>query len=81
MTTYVFDLEADGFLDKATVVHCGVFLSLDWKEYHKFYPGSHPDYIKSMLEFMDKADCLIGHNVHGYDFPLLKKLHGYDYTN
>lgn len=81
MNTYVFDLEADGFLDVATKVHCGVFLSLDGKETHKFYPGSHHNYIESMLEFMDKADCLIGHNIHGYDFPLLKKLHGYEFTN
>jgi len=81
MKTYVFDLEADGFLDVATQVHCGVFISLDGKDVYKFYPGSHTDYIKSMLDFMDESDCLIGHNIHGYDFPLLKKLHNYEYKN
>lgn len=81
MKTFVFDLEANGFLDVATAVHCGVFISLDGQEVHQFYPGSHEDYIKEMLSFMDSADCLIGHNVHGYDFPLLEKLFGYKYKN
>lgn len=32
-----------------------------------------------MLEFMDTCHTLIGHNVVGYDFPLLKRLYNYEY--
>ena len=73
-STYVGDLEANGFLDIATKVHCGVFLSTDRKDRVTFVP----DQIKEMLEFMDSCDELIFHNGTGYDFPLLEKL--YDYT-
>lgn len=79
MSTYVFDLEADGFLDVATKVHCGTFISLDGKDNVSFSPLSGKDYIEKMLLFMDTASCLIAHNGFGYDFPLLKKLFGYEY--
>ena len=79
MKTYVFDLEADGLLEDVTQVWCGVFKSLDGTDIKKFYPGSSQGCFKEMLLFMDEVDCLIGHNVHGYDFPLLYKLYGYEY--
>jgi DNA polymerase-1 len=72
---YVFDLEADGFLEEATKVHCAVFKKLGTNSIYKFTPKN----IDKLLDFMDKADVLIGHNVIGYDFPLLKKLYGYEY--
>ena len=73
---WIFDLEADGLLPEATVVHCGVFKNIETRDVVKFGP----DKIASeMLPFMDSVDVLIGHNTIGYDFPLLKKLYNYDY--
>lgn len=72
---YVFDLEADGLLDTATTVHCGVFKNVKTKEVKQFRPHQ----IKQMLEFMDTCPILIGHNVISYDFLLLEKLYGYKY--
>lgn len=72
---FVFDLEANGFLEKATRVHCGVFKPLGGKDLYKFKP----DQIDEMLKFMDTCDVLIGHNVIGYDFPLLKKLYNWEF--
>ena len=65
------DLEANGLLDTATKVHCGVFKDKETGELFKF----RPDNIKEMLEFLDTADVLIFHNGTFYDFPLLKKFH------
>lgn len=79
MSTYIADLEADGFLDVATTVWCGSFVSLDGKDRKSFSPRDGPDYVKKMLEFMDTTSCLIFHNGYGYDFPLLEKLYGYVY--
>lgn len=79
MSTYIFDLEANGFVEEATVVHCGCFASLDGSFRKSFSPLDGPDYVQNMLRFMDTAECLIPHFGYGYDFPLLKKLYNYEY--
>ncbi len=71
---FVFgDLEANGLLREATKVWCGVFKDRDTKEVVKFTPNQIPE----MLAYMDTIDVLVMHNGIGYDWPLLKKLHGY----
>ena len=69
------DLEANGFLRQATHVHCGVFKERGTGEIHKFRPHQ----IKEMLEYLDTVDVLIFHNGLGYDFPLLKRLYGWEF--
>lgn len=73
------DIEADGLLDTATVVWCGVFVDHDTGEVHEFYPGSHDDYIKAMLEFLDTVPVLCMHNGIAYDWPLLRRLYDYEF--
>lgn len=68
------DLEANGLLDTATKVHCGVF-----KESTGLIVKFRPHQIKEMLAYMDTIDVLKMHNGLGYDWPLLKKLYGYEY--
>lgn len=68
------DLEADGLLDTATRVWCGVFKESDGT-IRKFRPNQIPE----MLKYMDTIDVLKMHNGIGYDWPLLKKLYGYEY--
>ena len=75
MKIRVFDSEANGLLDTVTTAHCGVFKSLDGKEVEKFDNQQIPD----MLRFLDTCDVIIGHNIIGYDFPMLKKVYGYVY--
>lgn len=69
------DLEANGLLDTATKVHCGVFKDKDTGEVFKFRPHQ----IKEMLEFLNTADVLVFHNGTFYDFPLLKKLYNWEF--
>ena len=68
------DLEANGFLENATRVHCGVFKEMNG-EVVKFRPHQ----VEEMLKYLDTVDVLIMHNGIGYDWPLLKKLYDYDY--
>lgn len=75
MKIAVFDLEANGLLDTVTQCWCGTFKSLDGKEIKSFGPSE----IQAMLSYMDEHDVLIGHNIIGYDFPMLKKCYGYVY--
>jgi DNA polymerase I-like protein with 3'-5' exonuclease and polymerase domains len=63
----VFDIEADNLVDDVTKVHCMSF-SIDGEE-----PECHTD-IATCLAILDKSDELIGHNIIGYDFVVLRKL-------
>ena len=71
----VGDLEANGLLNQATHVWCGVFKDIRTKKVWKFAP----DEIPQMLAFMDTCHVMIIHNGIGYDWPLLRKLYGYEY--
>lgn len=70
------DLEADGLLDSATKVWCGVFKDRATKKVSKFRPNQ----ISDMLKYLDTVDVLIMHNGIGYDKPLLRKLYGYEFN-
>ena len=74
MKVGLFDLEANGLLQEATHVHCGV-VKIKGGESRKFRPNQ----IKDLLSYLDSFDVLIAHNGIGYDFPLLKKLYGWEF--
>ena len=63
----VFDIETDGL--KPSKIHCIVAVD----DQNKVYTFK-PDQIVEGVEFLSKADTLIGHNIIGYDLPVIKKL-------
>jgi DNA polymerase I-like protein with 3'-5' exonuclease and polymerase domains len=77
----VFDLETDGLLDSVTKVHCvGMW-------HQRYAIGDHTDYFLShgvidkeseCFKLLDQADVLVGHNIIGYDLPVLKKLYNWE---
>ena len=69
------DLEANGLLEEATKVWCGVFKDKNTGEVFKFRPHQ----INEMLSFLDTADVLVFHNGTFFDFPLLEKLYGWTF--
>jgi DNA polymerase I-like protein with 3'-5' exonuclease and polymerase domains len=71
----VGDLEADGLLDTATRIWCGVFVDIDTGEKRVF----RPDDIQDMPEYLDTVDALVMHNGIAYDKPLMEKVLGYNY--
>jgi DNA polymerase-1 len=68
-----FDIETDGLLDQATKIHCIVIAALDSDQIDTYGP----DQIHAALEHLARADYLVGHNICGYDLPLLHRLHGW----
>ena len=64
----VFDIETDG-LD-ASVIWCIVAKDIDTNQVHSFCP----ERIEEGLELLEKSKLLIGHNIVGFDIPVLKKL-------
>lgn len=75
MKRVVGDLEADGLLDEASVIWCGVFKDIDTQELHVF----RPDEVHLIPEFLDTVDALVMHNGIAYDKPLMQKVLGYEY--
>ena len=72
MTAYVFDIEADGL--EPTKIVC--LVAMDTKTGKTYEYG--PDCIDKGIELLQKADKLVGHNILGYDIPVIKRLHGVD---
>lgn len=71
----IFDTEANDLYPAVTQIHCGVFTSIDGTVVDKFGPND----MYEMQRYMDQCDVLIGHNVIGYDFPMMKKVLGYEF--
>src|SRR5210317_735163 len=73
MTQYIFDIEADNLLNKAT--KCWIIGVQDLEKNHMKY------WLNGDLgwqEVFKNATKLVGHNILGYDLPLLKKLFDFD---
>ena len=71
----VFDIETDDL--KATKVWCIVAQDVDTNEIFKFPPSKLDDGVK----FLQSADRLIGHNIVGFDIPMIKKFFDVDLTS
>ena len=75
MSNLVFDIEADG-LDP-TKIHCIVAQDVDTKDVFTF-DNTQLDEGYALLK---SADKLIGHNIIGYDIPVVERIAGIDLTN
>jgi len=73
ISNIVFDIETDD-LD-ATKVWCIVAKEVDGNTY-KFGP----DELEDGLDLLRSANTLIGHNIIGFDLPVLKKLFNFTYS-
>ena len=80
--TLVFDLEANGLLDEADKIWCGVFKVLGADQRYIFCDKGYPyvNYcIVGFRPFLEKMASvydltLVSHNLYGYDLPMLRKL-------
>ena len=81
----VFDLETNGLLKDATRIHC---LSIYWEKDKRVetfnderYSESPKDLpmannsITTGLGYLEVADILVGHNIIGFDIPIIQKLY------
>lgn len=69
---YVFDLETNGLLAEVSKIHCAVIYDIDTEELRGFRPNE----LGKFFEIYRKATLLIGHNIIGYDIPVIGKLYG-----
>ena len=82
----IFDLETNVLLNNATRIHC---ISLNWYEDDRIESFNDEKYtekakelpmgsnysITTALAHLEVADTIIGHNIIGFDIPIIKKLY------
>ena len=84
----VFDLETNGLLHDATRIHCitlywpqldhtETFNDEPYAESPKDLPMASSYSITTFLSWLETADYLIGHNIIGFDIPIIKRLYPY----
>lgn len=66
----LFDIETDGLYWDVSKTHCIVAIDVDNGKEHVFRPNEINDGLKLLMA----ADELIGHNIIGYDLPVIEKL-------
>ena len=82
MSNLLFDLETNGLLstpwepneDPVSKIHCAVTIDVDTKEVRRFRPHQCGE---ELLDHLDTATCLYGHNIVEYDLPVLEELRGW----
>ena len=72
MTSLVFDIETDDL--NATKIWCLSTCDVDTEHVCSYWG----DKLDKGLQALQDADKLIGHNIIGFDIPVLKKLTGVD---
>jgi len=72
MSHYVFDIEANGLLKECDQMWCLVTYNMDTEEVVHYLEGD-----TSWQKVFDEAKIVAGHNICGYDLPVLEKLFNY----
>lgn len=67
----IFDIETDGLLDTVSKAHCISIYDTETEQFTNY----HHNYLQEAVDKLNKADCLIGHNIVKYDLPALQKLY------
>ena len=71
----VFDIETDGLLSQVSTIHCLVIHDTEENKTFTYSDKGHNDPVVRGVQLLDQADCISGHNIIGYDLPVLSKLY------
>ena len=73
----IVDIETDGLIQDVKKVHC-IGIAVDATNVGQVFANQEPyDCLEDALELMTRAKSITGHNIIGYDFPVLKKVLGW----
>lgn len=75
----IFDIETDGLIDEATKIHSLVIRNAEtpYEVYscHDHRKDTSSWTIRHGLKVLENAELIIGHNIIGFDIPVIKKLY------
>lgn len=72
MSKLLFDIEANELLWRVSKIWCVATQDIDTGE-KNFYP---PNALDEAIVALQAAECLVGHNIIGYDLPAIWKIMG-----
>jgi hypothetical protein len=70
----VFDIETNGLYDDVTHIHCIGIYDIDTKETLVYNDEGSAEPVVRGVQLLEEADSIIGHNIIGYDIPVIRKL-------
>jgi hypothetical protein len=73
--TLIFDIETDGLLHEVTRIHCIGIHDVDKGETYVFNDVGTQQPITKGIQLLEDAETIIGHNIIGYDIPVIRKLY------
>ena len=74
----VFDCETNGLLHDVSTIHCiAIYDSQKEKTFVFNHQGDQSGPITEALHWLTHADIIVGHNIIGYDIPVLRKTYSW----
>jgi len=74
----VFDCETNGLLHDVSTIHCIAIYDSTKEETFVFnHQGDQCGPITEALHWLSGADIIVGHNIIGYDLPVLRKIYSW----
>jgi RNase_H superfamily len=70
----IFDIETNGLYDDVTHIHCIGVYDLDTKQTLVYNDEGNTEPITKGVQLLEDANSLVGHNIIGYDLPVIRKL-------
>ena len=77
--TLLFDLESTGLLRVGSQIHCIVARDMNDAETPIIYDYQETRTIQMGIEHLKQTEVLVGHNIIGYDIPLIKEAYDFDF--
>ena len=74
MTCLVFDIETDGLLENVSTIHCIVITELESGQTLCYNNQGSKEPVVRGVQRLEDADAIIGHNIIGYDLPVIRRL-------
>ncbi len=71
----IFDLETDGLLDTVSKIHCLCLYDTEADQTYVYNDAGSAEPVVRGVQVLNDADCIVGHNIIGYDCPVIEKLY------
>ena len=71
----LFDLETDGFLTQCTKIHCLTIYDTEKEQLTTYNDEGDQEPIVRGITYLDGADEISGHNIIGFDIPVIRKFY------
>ena len=73
--TLLFDLETTPLTSRRKEIHCLVTMDYETGEITRYNDTGQTDPILRGVQYLESADTIIGHNIIGFDLPVIKHIY------